>query len=626
MEQLSNQEILEASNSTQIDLDNSDLDLGVEKNDDKRAKRKTTSTKRKSPKKKKPKTKGQESKSKWWKFFDKLYEKDEDGEQVHKAKCKYCARTLAADSHTNDVSGEGNSSSVATWKHDDERFKKALIKLFVVGELPFAFVKNEAFVEYTESLNAKFILPSRHKLSRDVSKFYLEERNKLKSYISKATNTVHFTTDTWTSHCQRVNYMALTAHFIDEEWVMHKRIINFRPINSHKGDDIGRKLLECVHEWGIKNVMTITVDNASSNDKALDFLIQRLPNIYDGGKHFQIRCFAHILNLIVKKGMTLKKCLKLLIFSICAGFVEFLEKFKVKTENMSASTKPLSHLFFSEILDIDTHLRKWQSKPAFKVMATKMRTKYERYWGKLSEINDFMYFAVLLDPTMKSQLISHGFRKIIRYEITPENPISNKDLEQIVSNMVDEVEKIMGVLFEMYKERCGFDSSTSGMCESMEPEATSPSHGDNDFLNDFYNGNDTSSIEPETELQRYLKEPRVELRKGQTFDILQWWKVNSPRFPLVARMDRDILAIQISTVASKSAFSTGGRVLDPYRTSLSTKIVEALICTQDWVRKSRKPINVDSLEDLFNDDEIVKDMENLLEKTNEKDNGKQVAG
>ncbi|GKD24550.1 zinc finger BED domain-containing protein RICESLEEPER 2 [Tanacetum coccineum] len=88
-------------------------------------------------------------------------------------------------------------------------------------------------------------------------------------------------------------------------------------------------------------------------------------------------------------------------------------------------------------------------------------------------------------------------------------------------------------------------------------------------------------------------------------------------------MARDILAIQISTVASESAFSTGGRVLDPYRTSLSTKIVEALICTQDWVRKSRKPINVDSLEDLFNDDEIVKDMEYELEKTSENDKGEQ---
>nr|GFB20476.1 zinc finger BED domain-containing protein RICESLEEPER 2 [Tanacetum cinerariifolium] len=318
-----------------MDLDNSDLELDVEKNVDKGSKRKTTCSKRKAATLKKPKTEGQEQKSKWWKFFDTVYEEDEDGDQVKKGKCKFCSRLIAADSHINGTFGlkkhikksckkhpdrletnqgklqlkkyaseEGNSSSVATWKHDDERIKNALMKLFVMGELPFVFVKSEAFVEYTESLKAKFILASRHKLSRDVSKFYLEERNKLKSFVSKETNTMHFTTDTWTSHCQRFNYMALTAHFIDEEWVMHKRVINFRPINSHKGDDIGRKLLECVHEWGIKNVRTITVDNASPNDKALDFLIERLPSIYDGGKHFQIRCFAHILNLIVKRGLT----------------------------------------------------------------------------------------------------------------------------------------------------------------------------------------------------------------------------------------------------------------------------------------------------------------------------------
>lgn len=67
----------------------------------------------------------------------------------------------------------------------------------------------------------------------------------------------------------------------------------------------------------------------------------------------------------------------------------------------------------------------------------------------------------------------------------------------------------------------------------------------------------------------------------------------------------DILGIQISTVASESAFSTSRRVLDPYRTRLSTPIVEALICTQDWVRKSRKPI-FDDVDDILNDDDIAK--------------------
>uniref|UniRef100_A0A3Q7JFE8 HAT C-terminal dimerisation domain-containing protein n=1 Tax=Solanum lycopersicum TaxID=4081 RepID=A0A3Q7JFE8_SOLLC len=40
-----------------------------------------------------------------------------------------------------------------------------------------------------------------------------------------------------------------------------------------------------------------------------------------------------------------------------------------------------------------------------------------------------------------------------------------------------------------------------------------------------------------------------------------WWKVNEPRFPILAEMVRDVLAIPISSVASECAFSTGGRSL-----------------------------------------------------------------
>ena len=114
-----------------------------------------------------------------------------------------------------------------TWKHDEGGIKKALLNLFVVGELPFKFVENEASVEYTKALDGKVILPSCHKVSRDVAKYYVDERNKLLAYLSKPTNTVHLTTDTRTSSCQRVNYMVVTAHFIDDDWVMHKRIIKF---------------------------------------------------------------------------------------------------------------------------------------------------------------------------------------------------------------------------------------------------------------------------------------------------------------------------------------------------------------------------------------------------------------
>jgi hypothetical protein len=75
----------------------------------------------------------------------------------------------------------------------------------------------------------------------------------------------------------------------------------------------------------------------------------------------------------------------------------------------------------------------------------------------------------------------------------------------------------------------------------------------------------------------------IENRSSGTFDILSFWKGNEFRYPEVAAMARDVLSIPISTVASESCFSTGGRVIDQYRSSLKPDIVEALICTKDWL-------------------------------------------
>jgi hypothetical protein len=79
-----------------------------------------------------------------------------------------------------------------------------------------------------------------------------------------------------------------------------------------------------------------------------------------------------------------------------------------------------------------------------------------------------------------------------------------------------------------------------------------------------------------------LHEPKY-LEKNTTFDILSFWKGNEIRYREVAVMAHDILIIHISIVASEFIFSISGRVIDQYRSSLKPDIVEALVCTRDWL-------------------------------------------
>ena len=89
----------------------------------------------------------------------------------------------------------------------------------------------------------------------------------------------------------------------------------------------------------------------------------------------------------------------------------------------------------------------------------------------------------------------------------------------------------------------------------------------------------TSLLNQKTQLELYLDEPKVE--KTKKLDILNFWRGNEVRFPELSMMARDVLSIPVSSVASESAFSVGGRVLDQYRSSLKLDVVEAIVCSRD---------------------------------------------
>ncbi|KAM2077636.1 hypothetical protein ACFX1R_025392 [Malus domestica] len=90
------------------------------------------------------------------------------------------------------------------------------------------------------------------------------------------------------------------------------------------------------------------------------------------------------------------------------------------------------------------------------------------------------------------------------------------------------------------------------------------------------------------EVDMYLLDTLEKAQHGSPFYILRWWKLKGrSTYPTLALIAKDVLPIQVPTVASESAFSARKRVIDLFKSSLLPQAVESLICLQNWLRSEQ---------------------------------------
>ncbi|XP_074328036.1 zinc finger BED domain-containing protein RICESLEEPER 2-like [Apium graveolens] len=202
-----------------------------------------------------------------------------------------------------------------------------------------------------------------------------------------------------------------------------------------------------------------------------------------------------------------------------------------------------------------------------------MELKFEKYWG---ETNLIMSIGAVMNPRFKMKLPAFCFPTLY--------PIAG-DFDKNLSYLAN-------ALHDLYVEYCGEDRDAN----KERNESSEISSSDASFMNEQRETpkgiNDYESfiresggiVEPtKSELEEYLSEKII--IPSSKFDVLAWWKGNSAKFPILSQMASDILSIPISTVASKSTFSAGSRVIEPHRSCLKPEIVEVLLCGADWVRE-----------------------------------------
>ena len=78
------------------------------------------------------------------------------------------------------------------------------------------------------------------------------------------------------------------------------------------------------------------------------------------------------------------------------------------------------------------------------------------------------------------------------------------------------------------------------------------------------------------------------MTRNVKFDVLAFCKANQFCYPKLASVACDVLSITVSTVASESAFSVGGCVLDQYCSTLKPETVEVIICSKEWLFGSKR--------------------------------------
>jgi hypothetical protein len=215
-------------------------------------------------------------------------------------------------------------------------------------------------------------------------------------------------------------------------------------------------------------------------------------------------------------------------------------------------------------------MRQWatSSNPTIKEMTKQMNTKFDKYW---KDIQGLMAIATLLDPRYKKQMLVACFAMLNGVE-----PSSYECIEK-----VDGIVASLHSLVEEYEvEVDAYQPAEGSMISTTKAPAIMS------IFHYIVAQQRPTAAKLQGEIEQYLSDallPYVE-----KFNVLDWWKVAGTRYPTLRKVARDIFAIPMTMVASESAFSASGRIVNEHRSRLTSHMLEVLMCSQDWLRNKFK--------------------------------------
>lgn len=216
--------------------------------------------------------------------------------------------------------------------------------------------------------------------------------------------------------------------------------------------------------------------------------------------------------------------------------------------------------------EIKLSLLDWKKSeiPEIEEMSESMIQKYDKYWD---DIQGILCIATVLDPRYKMKSFKCYFPLIYGKERCG---METEKVLVMLRSLVAE--------YELKTKNKESENSEKG-CLMDDGRSTCPPIKKTRFETFLQSEDVVENVK--SDLDFYLEESLMPMKEN--FNVLSWWKAYGVKFPILSQVARDIFAIPMSTVASESAFSTSGRVVNPHRSRLLPSTLEALMCAQNWL-------------------------------------------
>lgn len=539
-------------------------------------------------------------------------------------------------------------SNYGSCNFNQTRSRFDLARMIILHGYPLAMVEQVGFRVFVKNLQPFFELVTSEGVEADCMEIYAKEKQKVSEVLDKLPGKISLSADMWASldgsefmcltahyidECWQLNKKILSFIMVD---------------SSHTEDMHSEIIIKSLMDWDIdRKLFSMTFDSFSTNDNiALKIRDRQSQNkfLYCDGQLFDVRCAANVVNMMVQDAlealgeMTAKirgsiryvkssqviqskfdeiarevgiqgqRCICLdnplqwsstytmleialeyravfallqendTVYTACPSDIEwdratvitsYLKHFVEVANVFTRFKSPTANLYFHELCGVYLQLNEWCKNPDDYIspLAFKMRSKFEEYWQRCSL---GLAVAAVLDPQFKMKLVEYCYAQIFGSGA----PGRISDVSECIKQLYDE-------------HSISLASLDQGLTWQVGGSSRLPSSGrdSRDRLTGFdtYLQETTQNEGSKSDLDKYLEEPLFP-RNAPGFNVLNWWRVHTPRYPILSMMARNVLGMPMSKASLDSASNTGGRVLDRDWSSLKPATIQALMCSQDWIR------------------------------------------